>query len=925
MKNKSIVVLIVFFPLLVINIFCQEYSLLNLNPTLKIYKIESEHFDIYFPKEIQATAYRVKTLAEKRYEELSKYFHWKPEKKILVSLYNNYDFPNGFATVSPYNWIGIVVFPPNANSSISNYSDWLDIVITHELAHIFHLDQGRKLTKLLRKIFGRAPFLLTFPEFSNTPAFLEGIAVYSESKKTGFGRLNSSDYISYLKNNAIFDNFPPYDRVYGGTHVFPGPEIIYIYGSYLVNYIADKYGWDKIVKSIEKSSKEPIIYSPAFGLKKETGKFPPFHYKDLKSFYKKKFKNLKVRSEQVTDSGFWKYYLKGDNKGNFYYYRITPFEMPYIAKYSLKKREEEKLLDFYAISSLSISPDGNKLYFSAVNTYCNYSDVSDVYLYDLKERKLDRLSKGQSLFYPVEYNDGKLFAVKNNKNYSNLILFDLNERKIIKSFLRFQQISFPVFDKDGEILYFSAQNGESWDIYSYDLNNKKLLKITSDSNIERYLSFKNGKLYYVSVSKEGKNLVSFDPKTKKAEIILSPPIDLKSFVIRDNSIYFLSIFKNGIEILKDERKKESEKEIEVKEIESKDSVSKTMEQNLEDLKIKKANLLKFYKPTFWLPTYTKVDGRYLLGGMTLSTDPYFRNIFYGALYYNLKASKYPSGEFSLIHYLWYLPLNIYYKNIFSNNSYYGGYTERELKIGTFFSYGDYYKKLFTSLYYSLNNITGSPLGYKLAGLEFNINSDTSHTYPLSLGREDGFLLSAGYRRNMRILGSDYNVSEIFMNLRAYLKGMFRNQVVAINLAYYNSSGDVKIAHFVGGEEGYYSYPSISNPSVSLQRAYSQTSFVGDRIVTLNLEIRDPLVVVERGFKFYSLFLSQIYTTMFVDFSRVEWKGDSVNYPLSVGIELSFDMTLWSSFRFTLTGGIAFSTLDINDFNPRYFFRIGKTF
>ncbi len=925
MKSKSIRVIILFSFIAVINVFCQEYSVLSLNPTLKIHKIESEHFEIYFPEEIRSTAYRVKNLAEKRYEELSKYFHWKPDKRIVISLYNNYDFPNGFATVSPYNWIGIIVFPPNAGSSISNYDDWLDIAVTHELAHIFHLDQGRKLTRILRKVFGRAPFILTFPEFSIPPAFLEGIAVYSESKKTGFGRLNSSDYLSYLKNNAVFNNFPPYDRVYGGTHVFPGPEIIYIYGSYLVNYIADKYGWDKIVKSIEKSSKEPIVYSPAFGLKKETGKFPLFHYKDLKSFYKKKFESLKIESEQITDSGFWKYYLKSDGEGNFYYYRITPFEMPYIAKYSLKNREEEKLLSFYAISSLSVSSDGSKLYFSAVNTYENYSYISDLYLYDLKGKKVERLSKGQSLFYPVEYKDDKIFAIKNNRKNSNFILFDLNGKKIIKSFLKFQQISFPVFDKGGEILYFSAQNGESWDIYSYDITNEKLLKITSDPDIERYLSFKNGKLYYVSVSKEKKSLVSFDPKTKKAEIILSPPIDLKSFVINNKSVYFLSVFKDGVEILKDKEKKGSEKEIDVKEIGNKNSVDNTVDKNLENVRMKKASLLKFYKPTFWLPTYTKVDGRYLFGGMTLSTDPYFRNIFYGTLYYNWRASKYPSGEFSLIHYIWYLPFNVYFKNIFSNNSYYGSYTERELKIGTFYSYGDYYKKIFTSLYYSLNSITGSPLGYKLAGLEFNINTDTSHTYPLSLGRENGFLLSAGYRRNMRLLGSDYNVSEIFLDLRAYLKGMFKNQVIAFNLAFYNSSGDLKIAHFVGGEEGYYSYPSVSNPSVSLQRAYSQTSFVGDRIITMNLEIRDPLVVVERGFKFYSLFLSQIYTTMFVDFSRVEWKGDSVNYPFSVGVELSFDMTLWSSFRFTLSGGIALSTLDVNDFTPRYFFRIGKTF
>jgi len=873
MMKKRFLIYTILFLCSTFLLLSQDYLYPTLNPLIKIKKLETEHFEIYFPAGLKNTAIKAGSIAEKRYKELSKIFNWKTEGKIIISFYNNYNFPNGFATVSPYNWIGIIDFPAHAGSSISNYENWIDIVITHELAHIFHLDQGRKITKILRKIFGRAPFVITFPELSNTPAFIEGVAVYSESKRTGSGRLNSADYLSYLKNNAVFKNFPPYDRIYGGTNLFPGFESIYIYGSYLVDYVAEKYGWNKIVKSFEKSSKEPIIYSPAFGLKKETGKFTPLHYKDLKAFYQKEFKGLKVKSEEISDSGFWKYYLIEDGKGNFYYYRITPFQMPYIAKYSIKTKSEEKLLSFYAVGSLSLSPDKEKIYFSAINVFKKYYYLSDLYAFDLKNRKLEKISNGQSLFYPIEYDSEKLLAVKRNGEYSSIVIYDMKNRKIINDFLNFQQISYPAFNKKNETVYFSANNGKEWDIYSYNIDTKKLLRLTHDFNIERYLKFNNDKLYFVTVSKKDKKLMELNLKTAEIKTILQPSIDIKSFIFKkDDSVYFLSIYKDGIEILKNVLSKGNSKKLEFEEVE-KDKEEK--ETNL-DFHIKKANLFKFYKPNFWIPTYTKVDERYLLGGMTYASDPYFRNVFSGALYYNWNASKYPSGEFSLVHYLWYLPLSVYIKNIFSNNSYYGNYTRRELKIGTFFSYGDYYNNLFTSLYYTINSITGTDRGYKLAGLEFNINYDTSNTYPLSLGREDGIILSAGYRRNMKILGSNYNVSELFLDLRVYMKGMFRNQTIALNLAYYNSSGDIKIAHFVGGEESNFSYPSVSNPSVSLQRAYNQTAFVGDRIITVNFEIRNPLFVIERGFKFYSLFLSQIYTKMFVDFSRVEWKEESIN-------------------------------------------------
>ena len=921
--EKKVVIGFLFFIVVAFS-FGQNYSFLEINPTQKIYELRSPHFEILFPKGKEKEASKVKIIAEKKYRELSSFFKWKPKDKIIISIYDNYDFPNGFATVSPYNWIGIILFLPFSNSTISNYDDWLNLVLTHELAHIFHLDQGRKLTKILRKIFGRAPFTITFPELS-TPLFLmEGIAVYTESLKSGRGRLNSSDYLSYIKNNAVFNNFPTFDRICGVTSLFPGPEIIYIYGSYLTDYISNKYGWNKIVQSIEKSSKEPIIYSPSFSIKKITGKFPKSHYSDMKRYYKALFKDKKISSERITESGFWKYFLNFDGEENFYYYRITPFEMPYIAKYSIKKKEEEKLFSFYALNSLALSEDKNILYFSAVNKYKNYYFVSDLYSYDIEKKKVRRLSKGKSLFFPTPFIDNYLLAVKKADSKSSLIVYDYEKKEEKNKLFEFTQISFPVFDKNNNRIYFAGHNGGEWDVYCYNVNDKLLKRLTFDKNIERYLKIYNDKLFFVSVGIKDKALYYFDLKEEKVKEIIKPFIDLRSFSITENSIYYLSLYKNGIEILKN--KINEGKEVDFNSVEK---IFSKQEHKLEDKfeknNYKTANLLKFLKPTFWLPYYMKTDGRYLLGGMTLSMDPYQRNSFYGALYYNYKASKYPSSEFSLSHYFWYLPLHIYVKNIFSNNSYYGNYTDREIKIGTYFSYGDYYNNLFTSLYYSLNSITGTPRGYRLAGIEFNINFDSSNEYPLSISREDGFLLSGGFRKNIRAIGSEYNVSELFFDLRAYLRGLYKSQIIAFKTGFYYSFGDIKLVHFVGGEDSYYDYPSISSPSVSLQRAYSSTSFIGDRIFTLNFEVRNPIAVVERGLGFYSIFLSQIYSSMFVDFSRLELTGESVEYPLSVGVELSFDMILWSSFKFTLTGGVAISNNNVQKLKPRYYFRIGKSF
>jgi len=99
------------------------------------------------------------------------------------------DFSNGYASPYPFNFIGIVLSPPDEGELLQN-REWLELVLTHEFTHIVHLDQARGPAIVLRRIFGRYlllpfPFALLFPSgFPNLlePNWLiEGLAVYSES------------------------------------------------------------------------------------------------------------------------------------------------------------------------------------------------------------------------------------------------------------------------------------------------------------------------------------------------------------------------------------------------------------------------------------------------------------------------------------------------------------------------------------------------------------------------------------------------------------------------------------------------------------------------------------------------------------------------------------------------------------------------
>jgi len=928
MRKKILLVSLIFVLLffLLTSLIKASYFF-RFDPTEEIYMLKTEHFKVFFPKDYEKQAEKAAGIAEKKFKIMKNFLGWDPSKKIIIALYPNYDISNGFATVFPYGFIGLTLNPPSARSSINNYDEWLNLVITHELTHFFHLDQSRGLANFLRNIFGRAPFV--FPHILNSTAWLEGIAVYSESKNTGFGRLNSSSYLAYIKNNAIFDNFPAYDRIYGGTNLFPGMGSPYIYGAYTIKNLNREQDWEKIKKSIEKASKIPMVYVPELSINSATDKMPWSHYSEMTEFYNQKYKGLKFNSKRITKNGFWKNFLVKENE-YFYYIRNIPYEMSYVERYNLKDKKFEKILSRFEINSVTFSKNQNKLFFSAINRVKNYYYYSDIYYYDIKDKTIKKLSKSSRLSYPVYYKDNQLFAIKRDKDKSKIVIYDYIKKNQVKSLISFKQISSLSLDRENETIFFNAQNGKCWDIYSINLKSGDLTRITNNIEIEKYLKYKNNKLFFVSCSKKSQALYSYIPEDSSFVRFFESPTDIRGYSIDENKLYHLSIYKNGIELMvnnsikkeKVDYNKSNENRKEKKQ--SISSKAGSYEQINVDKK-KKANLLNFYKPTFWMPYAKEKDGRYLFGARTFAIGPYERNILDAELYYNPSAADYPSGKISFIHYFWYLPLHISYSDQSSKNNSLGDYRDIDFKAGTFYNFGDYYKKLYLSLYYNYESRGKTRYGYTLSGLEFNLNYDSTKSYPLSISRENGLIMSGGYRKDFEILGSDMDMDEYFGDFRLYLDGAFRNQVVALKLGYYESSGEGLKLVSVGGNDSYFYYPSVGDPSVSLQRGYESSSFYGNRIISFSLEVRNPLLVIERGFKYYPIFISQIYSSIFCDYSRVEWKDNLVENPLSFGIELNMDIVLNYAFKFTLTGGVAFPASEEDETKPRYYFRIGKSF
>lgn len=223
----------------------------QVSPDVRWLTLRTDHFNIRFTPELEHEARRAAVNAERAYSQLSAELV-RPRGKIELVISDNVDYTNGYAKIFPFNTIVIFAHPPTDAVSLRNYSDWSQLVITHELAHIFHLDRARGIWALGRNIFGRHPAL--FPNALNPSWMTEGLAVYYESRLTGAGRLEGSFHGMVARGAASTGRIPALADLSLASTRFPGGEGVYVYGSLLFDHLSQTRGPQTIRTFVEESA-----------------------------------------------------------------------------------------------------------------------------------------------------------------------------------------------------------------------------------------------------------------------------------------------------------------------------------------------------------------------------------------------------------------------------------------------------------------------------------------------------------------------------------------------------------------------------------------------------------------------------------------------------------------------------------------------
>src|SRR5262245_5860415 len=221
-------------------------------PGVRWRTLETAHFRIHFYEEERPLAERAAFLAERAHTNVTRYLDWLPGGRIDITLIDHTDGANGLANVLPSNYIRGYSVPPEPLSTLNDFDDWLNVLISHELTHVVHLDTILGLPRGVDLVFGK----IVAPNLVQPNWFIEGLAVLMESRATSAGRIRSSMYDMFLRDAVLGGKFHTLAGVSNGPMVFPQGEAAYLYGAHFLKYLEDRFGPEKITEVSHRYGRE---------------------------------------------------------------------------------------------------------------------------------------------------------------------------------------------------------------------------------------------------------------------------------------------------------------------------------------------------------------------------------------------------------------------------------------------------------------------------------------------------------------------------------------------------------------------------------------------------------------------------------------------------------------------------------------------
>ncbi len=487
---------------------------------LDYHTITTDHFHVHYYDGLDALARRTAKVAEESHEVLTPILDWEPGQKTHVLVTDQQDVANGFARIFGRNFITIYGKPPTPEGNLGYYDDWLRVLVYHEYVHILHLDTNPGIPQAINRVIGKQ----YHPNSLLPRWYIEGIAVYLETVRTGRARANSPIFKMWLRTAALDDELFDIGRASGLPFRWPSGTGPYLYGTFFIDHMARHHGEDFIRDFNHDYGERFIPYAMNHISEAITEANLLDHWErfidEAKAEALAKRTAVETRGrtplEVITDSGGRNRYpeLRPQHRNPITFHRSNLTESPTFVSIAPSGRDFETIRSASAAAGPGgWSPDGETFFFSRRERTRNVYAYQDLFSYTPSTGRLYRLTEADRVREPAVSPDGDdLVHVRNRAGSMELVqrpIASPSQEEVLLGRHDFpddhdghwQQISSPTYTPDGTGVVFSwwRLDRRQRDLYLYDLDTGQWQRLTDSPAHDMDPSFgPDGHLYFSS-------------------------------------------------------------------------------------------------------------------------------------------------------------------------------------------------------------------------------------------------------------------------------------------------------------------------------------------------------------------------------------------------------------------------------------------
>ncbi|MFZ5877327.1 MAG: BamA/TamA family outer membrane protein [Nitrospirota bacterium] len=909
-------------------------------PSLTWRTLTTEHFVVEFHQGEAAVARRVADIAEDAHRRLAPILKWEPATPTHLVLSDTSDEVYGAATPIPYNVMYINLTPPVGSMFLINYDDWLRLVITHEYAHILHLDTVGGLNASLRAVFGRVPFVLfpfvgTIPNLWQPIWMIEGLATHEETELGTSDRRDNAFTDMMLRMAVLENDFPAIDQA-DGLDRWPVGHVPYLFGARFYQYLSSQFGPDLPTDVSHLYAQAPLAFYVGSTAQTVTGSGYAPLWERWRKFLAAQFREeqRRITAQDMTDGtpltkrGGMILGPVVSPDGSRIAYTEQSFEaFPTLRIARTDGTDDREIAIRNSGFQVSWSPDNRHLAFSQQEIWKNYSTYEDLYVADARTGRVRRITRGARASDPDYSPDGnRLVFVGHDLGRSRLAVIDLATTAVepLTEWSEETQYATPRWSPDGTRIAAAIWSNGRQDIVLFDLTTRTLTPVTNDQALDTTPNWsRDGRALYFTTDRTGVyNVFAYDIDTRAlAQLTNVVGGAFTPAAAPDDRIVFGNYGSRGFDLHMAEplALPVSSEPVEA------DPLQPPPVTRTEPPSPKPYSPLPTLAPRFWAPVLSvdEEGAQYgvTIGGLdVLGYHKYTLTATYGpssgrgsyALTYRYDR-LYPSFDFSVSD------VAALYADFFQQpNGSTSDYWEQRQRLAadmTLPILKTRWSQAFTIGYRGerLTALTATPFGAQapaegtLAGLRAAWQYADAHEFGYSISPEDGRRLLLTIQRNADAFGGDFdNVRYLGAWYEYVTVPRLEHHVLALRAVGGTSSGDIlpQRTFQLGGVAASQELAD-EDADTLLLRGYPARAIRGQKMTVGSVEYRFPIRNIERGFTTKPFFFQRLHGAVFVDYGNA-WdnSADADNYRMGRGAELGTDMTFGYRFRIRFRIGVA---------------------